>query len=102
MIVIYVIALNLNHAKDQMTSYGYTEDEWKYVSNVNDICGCHGLHCVILDGASKRKGSKSECYRSLINKVREYGMTTHYWPELKLHKTRNKTEDKRNDLYCCW
>ena len=102
MIALQVLTHTDAHAQGQMTDYGYTQDEWKYVSNVNNIVGCHGLHCVVLEGAAKRRGTRSECYRSLINKAREYKMVMHFWPELKLHKPRNRTEDKRNDLYCGW
>ena len=100
--MIYVIALNHKIAEDQMRSYGYTKAEWKFCGTVYDLTGRHGSECFVLSGANKRKGSLTECYHSLIIKAREFDMNIHYKQELHLGKPSIRTEDIRNDLYCCW
>ena len=100
--MIYVIAKSLVEAKDQMCSYGYTSSEWKYVDHVCVLLHAFGGECFVLDGASERRGNTQTSYRAIIRVARTRNMIMHYKPELHLGKPQNKTEDKRNDLYCSW
>ena len=100
--MIYVIALDFKTAETQMCNYGYKKAEWSFCGNVNNLKCCRGADCFIIDGANKRKGKLSECYRALITQARLQKMNMHYKPQLILGVPRTKTEDIRNDLYCSW
>lgn len=100
--MIYVIAKSLAEAKDQMTTYGYTTKEWKYVDHTSVLLHAFGGECFILNNATQRRGNTQTSYRALINVARARNMVMHYKPEIHLGKSQNRTEDKRNDLYCSW
>ena len=101
--MIYVLAVNKQHC-EQMTMYGYTTSEYKYVDNLDRIRGVFGI-VFILEGAANMCRGKpvKERYKTIMDEVLSKHMPIQFKPK-KCQEViyEAKMRNDRNDLYCCW